>query len=78
MTARLLLTGLLASLTLAACAGLSAQDRAAIEDADRLITAAEQHSDGGAERALERGARCALSGVLRRNDAGDGGPGCAP
>jgi len=64
------------------CLGVSAQDIAALQDASRLNQAAYRHSDGGAERALERGAYCAVQGVLVRNHAAlpavDGGIGCLP
>ena len=64
-------------MSLAACLGVSSQDLNALQDAAKLNLAAYKHSDGGAERALERGAYCAVEGVLRRNGAalpvGDGG-----
>jgi hypothetical protein len=64
-------------MSLASCLGVSSQDLNALQDAAKLNLAAYKHSDGGAERALERGAYCAVEGVLRRNGAvvpvGDGG-----
>jgi len=64
-------------MSLAACLGVSSQDLNALQDAAKLNLAAYKLSDGGAERALERGAYCAVEGVLRRNNAlipaGDGG-----
>jgi len=78
MKQKLLSVGFVICLTvsLVACLGVSTQDIAALQDAAKLNLAAYKHSDGGAERALERGAYCAVEGVLRRNDAGtiqDGG-----
>lgn len=64
-----------AILVAAGCVNMSSQDLGALQDAAKLNLAAYKRSDGGAERALERGAYCAVEGVLRRNDAGVGDAG---
>jgi hypothetical protein len=65
-----MLTVMLASIgSLGACVGAAVQDMNALQDAAKLNLAAYRHSDGGAERALERGAFCAVEGVLKRNGA---------
>ena len=52
------------------CAGLSALDKSTLQDAASLNLAAYRGLDGGAARALTRGAFCATTSVLVRNDAG--------
>jgi hypothetical protein len=68
---------------LVACGGLSAADLAGLNDAAKLTAMGYSHQEAGTPgAALDRGAYCAVAGVLRRNlgEAGtaDAGIACAP
>jgi len=67
----------------AACGGISSVDLAGLNDAAKLAAMGYAHQEAGTPgAALDRGAYCAVAGVLRRNlgeaGAADAGIVCGP